>query len=108
MELEQHKVIHRPDYFFECSICQVKYKRQPSLKRYILLVHTVHDTRLVFIIKNDLIQHIKRCHNSTLQVCRFCGKKVKDVKGHEWKHEKQARQIKYQCHLCAKTVWTSI
>ncbi|XP_077267819.1 uncharacterized protein LOC143900399 isoform X5 [Temnothorax americanus] len=109
--LEEHKRIHRPDYFFECEICHVKYKSGDGLKRHYVRIHSDHEPRFVcehcgrsYKLKIDLTHHMKRTHILELQICRFCGKKVKDVKGHEWRHQKRNREIKYEypCHLCRK------
>jgi len=109
--LEEHKRIHRPDYFFECKICHVKYKSGDGLKRHCIRKHSEHESRFVcehcgrsYKLKIDLTHHMKRTHVSELQICRFCGKEVKDVKGHEWRHQKRNREIKYEypCHLCRK------
>lgn len=109
--LEEHKRIHRPDYFFECKICHVKYKSREGLKRHYIRTHSDHESRFVcehcgrsYKLKIDLTHHMKRTHASQLQICRFCGKEVKDVKGHEWRHQKRNREIKYEypCHLCRK------
>lgn len=109
--LEAHKRIHRPDYFFECEICNVKYKSEDGLKRHYIRAHSDYESRYVcehcgrsYKLKIDLTHHMKRTHVSDLQICRFCGKKVKDVKGHEWRHQKRNREIKYEypCHLCRK------
>lgn len=109
--LEEHKRTHRPDYFFECKICHVKYKSEDGLKRHCVRTHSNHEPRFVceycgrsYKLKIDLAHHMKRTHVSELQICRFCGKKVKDVKGHEWRHQKRNREIKYEypCHLCRK------
>ncbi|XP_076657862.1 zinc finger protein 711-like [Halictus rubicundus] len=98
-KLEQHKVIHRPDYFFKCNICEAKYKWKASLKKHILRIHTEHDT--TFTMTRNLTQHIKRCHDFPLQVCQFCGKEVKNLKTHEWRHEKRIKQSEYEyCFLC--------
>lgn len=109
--LEEHKRIHRPDYFFECQICNVKYKSREGLTRHYIRAHSDHESRFVcehcgrsYKLKIDLAHHIKRTHAPQLQICRFCGKEVKDVKGHEWRHQKRNREIKYEypCHLCRK------
>ncbi|XP_018403817.1 PREDICTED: zinc finger protein 62 homolog [Cyphomyrmex costatus] len=109
--LEAHKKIHRPDYFFECKICHVKYKSEDGLKRHYIRAHSDYESRYIcehcgrgYKLKIDLTHHMKRTHISDLQICRFCGKKVKDVKGHEWRHQKRNREIKYEypCHLCRK------
>ncbi|KZC09926.1 Zinc finger protein 26, partial [Dufourea novaeangliae] len=109
--LETHKVIHRPDYYFKCNICQVKYKREQSLRRHNLRLHSESSAMFIcehcgrkFFMKNDLAQHIKWSHPLTLQICRFCGKAVKHLKGHEWRHERRKIQTGYEhsCHLCPK------
>lgn len=109
--LEAHKRIHQPDYFFECEICHVKYKSEDGLKRHYVRIHSDYESRFVceycgrsYKLKIDLTHHMKRIHVLELQICRFCGKKVKDVKGHEWRHQKRNRDIKYEysCHLCRK------
>jgi len=109
--LEEHKRIHRPDYFFECEICHVKYKSEDGLKRHHIRIHSDHESKFIcehcgrsYKLKIDLTHHMKRTHVLELQICRFCGKKVKDVKGHEWRHQKRNREIKYEypCHLCRK------
>jgi len=109
--LEAHKIIHMPDYFFECKICYVKYKSEDGLKRHYIRTHSDYESRFVcehcgrsYKLKIDLTHHMKRTHVLELQICRFCGKKVKDVKGHEWRHQKRNREIKYEypCHLCRK------
>ncbi|CAK9795580.1 Zinc finger protein 93 [Anthophora quadrimaculata] len=109
--LEEHKMIHRPDYFFECEICHVKYKSEDSLKRHNMRTHSDYESKYVcehcgrsYKLKIDLTHHMKRTHVSELQICRFCGKEVKDVKGHEWRHQKRNKEVKYEhtCHLCRK------
>ncbi|XP_076628961.1 uncharacterized protein LOC143345562 isoform X19 [Colletes latitarsis] len=110
-ELEEHKVIHRSDYFFECNVCRVKYKSSGSLRRHQIRNHSAYEPKYVcehcgrnYKLKIDLTQHIKRTHDSELRVCRFCGKEVKDVKTHEWRHMKRNGEMKYKytCHLCRK------
>lgn len=109
--LEEHKMIHQPDYFFECKICHVKYKSEDGLKRHYIRTHSEHESRFIcehcgrsYKLKIDLTHHVKRTHASQLQICRFCGKAVKDVKGHEWRHQKRNHEIMYEypCHLCRK------
>lgn len=109
--LEKHKRTHRPDYFFECKICHVKYKSEDGLKRHCVRTHSNRKPRFVcehcgrsYKLKIDLTHHMKRTHVSELQICRFCGKKVNDIKGHEWRHQKRNHEIKYEysCHLCRK------
>ncbi|XP_076673540.1 uncharacterized protein LOC143371803 isoform X9 [Andrena cerasifolii] len=111
--LEEHKVIHRPDYFFECDVCHVKYKSECSLKRHKLRMHSGQESKYVcehcgrcYKLKMDLSEHVKKIHMTAPQICRFCGKAVKDVKAHEWKHQnhKRYREAKYNlsCHLCQK------
>lgn len=109
--LEEHKMIHRPDYFFECKICHVKYKSEDSLKRHNMRTHSDYESKYVcehcgrsYKLKIDLTHHMKRSHASELQICRFCGKEVKNVKGHEWRHQKRTKEVKYEhtCHLCRK------
>lgn len=109
--LEEHKLIHQPDYFFECKICHVKYKSMDGLKRHYIRKHSDYESRYIcehcgrsYKLKIDLTHHVKRTHTSQLQICRFCGKAVKDVKGHEWRHQKRNGEIKYEypCHLCRK------
>ncbi|KAL0124434.1 hypothetical protein PUN28_006340 [Cardiocondyla obscurior] len=111
LALETHKRIHQPDYFFECEICHVKYKSEDGLKRHSIRIHSEHGPRFVcehcgrnYKLKFDLTHHIKKTHLLELQICRFCGKKVKDVKHHEWRHRKRNGEIKYEysCHLCRK------
>ncbi|XP_046141158.1 zinc finger and SCAN domain-containing protein 12-like isoform X11 [Osmia bicornis bicornis] len=110
--LEKHKVIHQPDYFFKCDICNAKFKKRYSVKRHNLRVHTGDDeSKFVcehcgrrYKVKTDLTLHVKKAHNSEPQVCRFCGKTVIDISGHEWKHRKRNKELKYEhhCHLCNK------
>ncbi|XP_076389687.1 uncharacterized protein LOC100882515 isoform X11 [Megachile rotundata] len=110
--LEKHKVIHQPDYFFKCDICNAKFKKRYSVKRHNLRVHSGDDeSKFVcehcgrsYKVKTDLTLHVKKAHNSEPQVCRFCGKTVIDVSGHEWKHRKRNKELKYEhaCHLCNK------
>ncbi|XP_076238965.1 uncharacterized protein LOC143182094 isoform X5 [Calliopsis andreniformis] len=109
--LEDHKVIHRPDYFFKCEVCHVKYKSEGTMKRHVLRVHTLKESKYIcehcgrgYKLKIDLTQHIKRNHCMEDQVCRFCGKVVKDVKSHEWRHQRQLREDRRQfaCHMCDK------
>ncbi|XP_025160430.1 zinc finger protein 888-like isoform X8 [Harpegnathos saltator] len=109
--LNEHKRIHRSDYFFECDICHVKYKSMYGLKRHYIRNHSDHESRYIcehcgrsYKLQIDLTHHMKRTHSSLLQICRFCGKAVKDVKGHEWRHQRRTREIKYDysCHLCRK------
>lgn len=55
-------------------------------------------------LKTDLTHHVKRSHASELQICRFCGKEVKNVRAHEWRHQKRDKETTYvhTCHLCRK------
>ncbi|KAK1135036.1 hypothetical protein K0M31_007808 [Melipona bicolor] len=109
--LEEHKVIHRPDYYFECKICHVRYKSENSLKRHDMRTHGDYESKYVcelcgrsYKLKTDLTYHMKRSHASELQICRFCGKEVRNVKGHEWRHQKRSKEARYEytCHLCRK------
>ncbi|KAK2582824.1 hypothetical protein KPH14_008910 [Odynerus spinipes] len=109
--LDMHKVIHRPDYFFECSTCHVKYKSEGGLKRHQLRVHDKNCPIYVcehcgrsYKLKIDLTNHIKKVHPFELQICRYCGKEVADVKGHEYIHQGRARKklYNYPCHLCPR------
>lgn len=107
--LEEHKRTHRPDYFFECRICHIKYKSADGLKRHYIRIHSDYDSKFVcehcghrYKLKIDLTHHIKRTHTSQLQICRFCGKEVRDVKAHEWRHQKRNRKPRHECHLCRK------
>ncbi|XP_014471777.1 PREDICTED: zinc finger protein 253-like [Dinoponera quadriceps] len=110
--LIEHKRIHRPDYFFECDICHVRYKSVHGLQRHYMRNHSEHESRYIcehcgrgYKLQIDLTHHVKRTHSSQLQICRFCGKAVKDVKGHEWRHQRRSQgEIKYEypCHLCRK------
>lgn len=109
--LEEHKMIHRSDYFFECNICRVKYKSEDSLKRHNMRTHSDYESKYIcehcgrsYKLKTDLTHHVKRSHASELQICRFCGKEVKNVKAHEWRHQKRDKETTYvhTCHLCRK------
>ncbi|KAG7213196.1 hypothetical protein KM043_002510 [Ampulex compressa] len=109
--LLDHKKTHRPDYYFECKICHVRYMSEDGLRRHEVRTHSEHESKYVcehcgrsYKLKIDLSLHMKRTHVLELQVCRFCGKEVKDVKGHEWRHQKRNREVEYEysCHLCRK------
>lgn len=106
--LKEHKMIHRSDYFFECNICHVKYKND-SLKKHNMRLYGKYESKYIcehcsYKLKTNLTHHMKRLHTSELQICRFCGKKVKNVKIHECRHQKHDKEIKYfhTCHLCRK------
>lgn len=107
--LKEHKMIHRSDYFFECNICHVKYKSEDSLKK--------HDMQNSIAITNIYVNIVAVATNwrqtwlitwrdyfSELQICRFCRKEVKNVKIHEWRHQKRDKEMKYvhMCHSCHK------
>ncbi|XP_043489563.1 zinc finger protein 675-like [Polistes fuscatus] len=107
--LDVHKVIHRPDYFFECMECHVKYKSEGGLKRHNIRAHDRNNPVFVceqcgrsYKLKIDLTNHIKKAHPFELQICRYCGKEVRDVKGHEYIHQRKAHKKLYNfpCHLC--------
>lgn len=117
--LKEHKMIHRSDYFFECNICHVKYKSEDSLKK--------HDMQNSIAITNIYVNIVAVATNwrqtwlitwrdyfSELQICRFCRKEVKNVKIHEWRHQKRDKEMKYvhMCHSCHKKFlyrdWTII
>ncbi|XP_032678149.1 zinc finger protein 525-like [Odontomachus brunneus] len=109
--LNEHKRIHRPDYFFECDICHMRYKSVYGLQRHNIRTHSDHDSRYIcehcgrsYKLQIDLTHHVKRTHPSQLQICRFCGKAVKDVRSHEWQHQRRNHEFnyKYPCHLCRK------
>lgn len=45
--LEEHKMIHRSDYFFECNICHVKYKSEDNLKRHNMRIHSNYELKYI-------------------------------------------------------------
>ena len=109
--LEKHKLVHLPDYYFECATCHRKYKCEGNLKRHEIRSHSDREPNFTcdhcgrqYKQKFDLMVHLKRIHESELQMCHFCGLEVKDIKSHEWRHEKRTRETFYQypCHLCLR------
>ena len=112
-KLDVHRTSHNTNSHFECSVCHFKYKREETLQLHFLRVHS--DCAAIFgcdhcgkryKIKQDLLLHINQVHMSTYQVCRYCGKEVKNVKAHEWHHLNQMNpeitgQI-YKCKMCYK------
>lgn len=109
--LDEHSKTHRSDYYFECSTCHMKYKRVEGLKQHHIRAHSTEAARFAcdhcgnrYKLKLDLLLHITRAHTSAVQICRFCGKAVKDVRNHEWRHQKRARKLSfdYACKLCGR------
>lgn len=109
--LEEHRKTHSSDFYFECSICHLKYKREEGLKQHHIRVHSETEAKFMcdhcgkrYKLKLDLLLHIGRTHMCNIQICRFCGKAVKDVKGHEWRHQKRSRKtnMDFPCNLCFK------
>lgn len=109
--LAEHRRTHSNDFFFECSICHLKYKREEGLKQHHVRVHSETEAKFMcdhcgkrYKLKLDLLLHIGRTHMCNIQICRFCGKAVKDVKGHEWRHQKRNLKsiMDVECHLCLK------
>lgn len=75
--LEEHKVIHQPDYFFECRACHVKYKSEGTMKRHYIRVHSNDESSYIcehcgrcYKLKIDLTQHIRRSHVHDEQIDR--------------------------------------
>lgn len=110
--LAEHRKSHSDDYFFKCDICQKKYKRKESFKLHQMRMHS-SDAAVQFVcdycsksfkLKVDLFKHIQRKHGTRLFICRYCGKSVRDLYGHERKHKKQAEinNYKFACEICGE------
>lgn len=119
--LKEHKMIHRSDYFFECNICHVKYKSEDSLKKHDMQNSIAITNRNIYVNIVAVATNWRqtwlitwRDYFSELQICRFCRKEVKNVKIHEWRHQKRDKEMKYvhMCHSCHKKFlyrdWTII
>ncbi|KAL6265028.1 hypothetical protein P5V15_005119 [Pogonomyrmex californicus] len=109
--LENHRRSHSDDYFFECNICHLKYKRPITLQQHQIRAHSDVAAQFIcdscgqsFKVKVDLHVHIKRKHTNDVHICRYCGKSVTDLHSHEWKHKKRAEManLQFSCHLCIK------
>ncbi|XP_058798737.1 zinc finger protein 160-like [Phymastichus coffea] len=111
--LEAHRKTHNTDSHFECAICHLKYKREETLQSHFVRVHSDMEEKYVcdhcgkrYKLKQDLMLHINQVHMCTYQICRFCGKVVKNVKAHEWHHQKKLDREHdakiYPCGLCFK------
>ncbi|KAL7295166.1 hypothetical protein TKK_0011474 [Trichogramma kaykai] len=112
-KLSEHRKTHNTDSHFECRICHLKYKREETLQSHFVRVHS--DCEAIFgcdycgkryKLKQDLLLHINQVHMCTPQICRFCGKEVKNVKAHEWHHQNKMKADSnaeiYKCRMCYK------
>ncbi|XP_046141154.1 zinc finger protein 675-like isoform X7 [Osmia bicornis bicornis] len=109
---EHEKASHKVDFtFLECVNCLQKFKHKLGLRRHQLRFHSNLEAKFVcdycdkrYKLKNDLSDHIKRTHTKLPSVCKYCGKSVKNIVGHEWKHLKTEKKVSYHhfCHLCLK------
>ena len=111
--LARHRKTHNTDSHFECSICHLKYKREETLQCHYVRVHSDIEASFMcdhcgkkYKLKQDLLLHINQVHMCSYQICRFCGKAVKNVKAHEWHHQQKLEHVKkeamYPCSLCFK------
>nr|XP_034174132.1 zinc finger protein 782-like [Osmia lignaria] len=109
---EHEKVSHKVDLtLLECVNCLQKFKHKLGLRRHQLRFHSNLEAKFIcdycdkrYKLKNDLSDHIKRTHTKLPSVCKYCGKSVKNIVGHEWKHLKTDKKVSYHhfCHLCFK------
>ncbi|CAL7933995.1 unnamed protein product [Xylocopa violacea] len=107
-----HQRSHEDDYYLECPICHLRYKREAGLKNHQIRVHSNVEPKYMcdycgkrYKLKFDLSKHIERIHPSSSHICKSCGKIVKDIGHHEWVHERAAKKaitLRYRCHLCSK------
>ncbi|XP_012284559.1 zinc finger protein 91 [Orussus abietinus] len=115
-ELEEHRKIHGVD-FLQCTLCDLKLKSLLGLKQHYIRAHNTMEPKFIcdhcgnrFKLKNDLFLHIQRTHMSVIGTCRFCGRKLKDLKNHEARHRQRLKGTDGQltCSLCGKTFWSQI
>ncbi|XP_076238962.1 uncharacterized protein LOC143182094 isoform X2 [Calliopsis andreniformis] len=104
---EEHVKSHEKPSFVECPFCRQRYRRMAGLRQHQIRVHSTIEAKFEcdycgkrFRLKGDLMMHIERTHLYVTKVCRFCGKNVKNIAGHEWQHKKAGKKLLYQCHLC--------
>ncbi|XP_012284564.1 zinc finger protein 84 isoform X2 [Orussus abietinus] len=115
-EVGKHKIGHENEDL-ECSVCNLKYKTKMGLKQHRIRTHSSCESKYIcdhcgksYKLKNDLMLHIGRTHMTEKSVCRYCGKEVRDVRNHEWQHQRRSRvtNYKYPCSLCAKKFHTKM
>ncbi|XP_026668178.1 zinc finger protein 62 homolog [Ceratina calcarata] len=110
--LIEHQKAHEDDFYLECSICHLRYKRKAGLRHHQIRVHSNIEAKYMcdhcgkrFKLKVDLGLHIEKIHMYSSHICKICGKLVKDVANHEWRHEMTATKAssrRYRCTLCPK------
>ncbi|XP_076673534.1 uncharacterized protein LOC143371803 isoform X3 [Andrena cerasifolii] len=107
--LKNHMKGHDKDALLECPFCHQKYKCMAGLRYHQIRAHSTIEPKYVcdqcgkrFKLKHDLSSHIERSHLTDTYICRFCGKSVRNIKQHEWYHEKSTKKYEYSfsCHLC--------
>lgn len=111
--LDKHRLSHGGS-FFECNVCHLKYKREETMIAHYVRLHsdikpefTCDHCGKTYKLKQDLMLHINQVHMCPYQICRFCGKAVKNVKAHEWHHANKLKRPGeqdrlYPCSLCFK------